>query len=107
MLPAPGQLLQIHSSTITAKGQPLLLSSWFPLDMDSSSVQVHSLLLESDCRRDGGVAGTREELPLCSKASRVALVLGRRTAREHVGSDAVYELLLTFPRAEMALVVRL
>ena len=43
--------------------------------------------------------------PSSSKASCVALVLGRSTAREHAGSDAVYELLLTFPGVEMVLVV--
>lgn len=55
----------------------------------------------------GELLALRRNSPSSSKASRVALVLGRRTACEHVGSDAVYELLLTVPRAEMALVVRL
>lgn len=41
--------------------------------------------------------------PSSSKAS-LAVVLGRRTAHEHAGSDAVRELLLASPRVEMALV---
>lgn len=48
--------------------------------MDSSYVWVYSRLLESDYRWDGRVAGTREELPSSSKASRVAVALERRTA---------------------------
>lgn len=52
----------------------------------------------------GELLGLGRNSPSSSKASQVAVALERRTAHEHVGSNAVRELLLAFPRVEMALV---
>ena len=52
----------------------------------------------------GELLGLERNSPSSSKASRVAVALERRTAHEYAGSYVVRELLLAFPRVEMALV---